>query len=301
MLKKQSQDTNRVLIADDDPVILDIVQTLVEREGYEAVTAQNGREAYRILHKDADFRAVIFDMVMPHLEGSDLLHQMQTEKRLSRIPVVIMSSSDDLKMLSKGIGTGAVAFVPKPFTPDQMRNVLRLVTLKSSESPKTPCPPIDSEAAARPIAKTIRVLLVEDNPGEAIVIESVLLNAAAKIPQLSRVAVSRASLLSEGIERILDGDVDIVFLDLSLPDSEGLDTLKRILEQDPGVPVVVLTGTEDRTFASQAMKLGAQDYLVKGRVSEPAMIRAVRYAFEVRQESPRFDLGGAEDETRVPR
>jgi DNA-binding NtrC family response regulator len=288
LLNQPSLNTNRVLIADDDPVILDIVQTLVEREGYEAVTAQDGREAYRILHKDSDFRALIFDMVMPHLEGSDLLHQMRTEKRLSRIPVIIMSSSDDLKMLSKGIGTGAVAFVPKPFTPDQMRNVLRLITLKDSGSPKLTGPPIETKDSTEPIAKTIKVLLIEDNPGEAIVIESVLLKAAAKIPQLAGVAVSRAGLLSGGIERIQDGDVDIVFLDLSLPDSEGLDTLERVLEQDPGVPVVVLTGTVDSWVASQAMKLGAQDFLVKGQVDEPGMIRAVRYAFEVRQESPRF-------------
>jgi DNA-binding NtrC family response regulator len=285
LLNQQPQNTNRVLIADDDPVILDIVQTLLESEGYEAVTAQNGREAYRILCKDSDFQAVIFDMIMPHLEGSDLLHQMQTDTRLSRIPVIIMSSSDDLEMLSKGIGAGAVAFVPKPFTPDQMRNVLRLVTLK--ESPKIPSPPIDPKTTGKPIAKTLKVLLIEDNPGEAIVIESVLLKAAAKIPQLSSIAISRAGLLSEGIERILDGDVDMVFLDLSLPDSEGLDTLKSILEPNPGVLVVVLTGSEDRTFASQAMKLGAQDYLVKGQVDEPGMIRAVRCAFEVRQESPR--------------
>lgn len=287
MLNRQSQNTNRVLIADDDHVILDIVQTLVESEGYEAVTAQNGREAYRILHKDADFRVLIFDMLMPHLEGSDLLHQMQTEKRLSRIPVIIMSASDDLKMLSKGIGTGAVAFVPKPFTPDQMRNVLRLITLRDT-SHKTPGPSIDTNTRGKPIARTIKVLLIEDNPGEAIVIESVLLKAAEKLPQLSGVAVSRAGLLSSGIERILAGDVDIVFLDLSLPDSEGLDTLRTILEQDPGVPVVVLTGTEDSMVASLAMKLGAQDYLVKGQVDEPGMIRAVRNAFEVRQESPRF-------------
>jgi FixJ family two-component response regulator len=79
-----------------------------------------------------------------------------------------------------------------------------------------------------------------------------------------------------------------VFLDLSLPDSEGLETLERILEQDPGVPVVVLTGSEDSTLARKAMKLGAQDYLVKGQVDEPGMIRAVRDAFEVRQASPRF-------------
>jgi DNA-binding NtrC family response regulator len=292
LLNPQSKNANRVLIADDDPVILDIVQTLVEREGYEAVTAQNGREAYRILHQDADFRAVIFDMVMPHLEGSDLLHQMQTEKRLSRIPVIIMSSSDDLKVLSKGIESGAVAFVPKPFTPDQMRNVLRLITLRDGEPPKTLRQPIDSKAPGKPIAKALKVLLIEDNPGEAIVIESVLLKAAAKIPQLSGVTLSRAGLLSGGIEQILKGDVDIVFLDLSLPDSEGLDTLNSVLEQDPGVPVVVLTGTEDKTFADRAMKLGAQDYLVKGKVDVSGMIRAVRYAFEVRQQSPSFDSAG---------
>jgi DNA-binding NtrC family response regulator len=289
MLNRQSPSSNRVLIADDDPVLLDIVQALVESEGYEAVTAQDGRDAYRILHKDADFRAVIFDMVMPHLEGSDLLRQMQTEKRLSRIPVIIMSSSDDLKILAKGIGAGAVAFVPKPFTPDQMRNVLRLITMKNSETPKTPRPPIETKATGERIAKTVRVLMIEDNPGEAIVIESALLKAASKIPQLSSVAVSRAGLLSAGIERILTGDIDIVFLDLSLPDSEGLDTLESILEIDPGVPVVVLTGTEDKWAASQALKLGARDYLVKGQVDERGMTQAVRFAFEVRQMSASFD------------
>jgi DNA-binding NtrC family response regulator len=287
MLNRLSPNTNRVLIADDDPVLLDIVQTLVESEGYEAVTAQDGRDAYRILNKDSDFRAVILDMVMPHLEGSDLLHQMQTEKRLSRIPVIIMSSSDDLKMLSKGFRGGAVAFVPKPFTPDQMRNVLRLITLKDSGIPKSPRPPVETKVPVERIAKPVRVLLIEDNPGEAIVIESALYKVAAKIPELSNVEVFCAGLLSGGIEQILAGDVDIVFLDLSLPDSQGLDTLRRILAQDSGIPVVVLTGTVDRAVARQAIKLGAQDYLVKGRVDEPGMIRAVRYALEARQESPR--------------
>jgi DNA-binding NtrC family response regulator len=272
MLYRHALESNRVLIADDDPVLLDIVQTLVESEGYEAVTAHDGRDAYRILHKDADFRAIILDMVMPHLEGPDLLYQMQTEKRLSRIPVIIMSSSDDLKLLAKGFGAGAAAFVAKPFTPDQMRNVLRLLTLKDSETAR--------------IAKPVRLLLIEDNPGEAILIQSMVLKAAAKIPQLPNVEVSRADLLSGGIERILAGEVDIVFLDLSLPDSEGLDTLRRILDQDPGVPVVVLTGTADGAVAGQAITMGAQDYLVKGAVDEPGMIRAVHDAFEASQKSP---------------
>jgi CheY-like chemotaxis protein len=261
---------------------------LVEREGYEAVIAQDGREAYRILHKDADFQTVILDMVMPHLEGSDLLHQMQTEKRLSRIPVIIMSSSNDMKLLSKGFGGGAMAFVPKPFTPDQMRNVLRLITLKDSGIPTSPHPPVETRVSVKRNAKPLRVLLIEDNPGEAIVIESVLYKVAAKIPELANVEVSCADLLSGGIERIRAGEVDIVFLDLSLPDSQGLDTLRRILARDPGIPVVVLTGTVDNAVARQALKLGAQDYLIKGRVDEPRMVRAVRYALGARQQSPQF-------------
>lgn len=134
MLYPLTQNANRVLIADDDPVILEIVQTLVEKEGYEAVIANNGREAYRILHDDADFRAVIFDMLMPHLEGSDLVYYLRAEKRLCQIPAIIMSCSDDAKVLSKGFQAGAVAFVPKPFTPEQMRNVLRLIIMNPGAS-----------------------------------------------------------------------------------------------------------------------------------------------------------------------
>ncbi|MEP6743346.1 MAG: response regulator [bacterium] len=107
-----------------------IGQTLVESEGYEVVTAQDGLQAFKILHNDSNFRAIILDMQMPHMEGSDLLRQMQTEKRLSRIPVLMMISSVDLKVLSGGFGPGAMAFIPKPFTPAQMRNTLRLIALK---------------------------------------------------------------------------------------------------------------------------------------------------------------------------
>jgi DNA-binding NtrC family response regulator len=285
LLNRPIQNTKRILIADDDPVILDIVQTLVECEGYDVVTALDGRDAYRILHKDSDFRAVILDMVMPHLEGSDLLHQMQTEKRLSRIPVIIMSSSDDFRVLSQGIGAGAVAFVPKPFTPDQMRNVLRLVTLRDHPSRNLSLFPVDPGTILKPAAKPVRVLLIEDNPGEAFVIKSTLLKAAAKTPYLSTIEILRAELLSGGIEQVLAGGVDVVLLDLSLPDSEGLSTLTTLLEQYAGVPIVVLTGTDDVTLASEAIKLGARGYLVKGQVDEPTMIRAVRDAFESKQAS----------------
>jgi DNA-binding response OmpR family regulator len=287
---QRSQDSNRVLIADDDPVILDIVQMLVEGEGFEVVTAQDGREAYRILHKDSDFRAVIFDMMMPHLEGSDLLRQMQTEKRLSRIPVIIMSASEDVKVMANSFEAGAVAFIPKPFTPDQMRNTLRM-TLEGGRvqtvlTSRIASPPILVPRPTDTAETTIKVLLIEDNPGEAIVIEAVLLKAVAKIPQLSTVQVSRVDLLSDGIKQLLIGGVDVVLLDLSLPDSEGLETLSTLLRQGTGIPVVVLTGTDDGAISSKALQLGAQDYLIKGQVDEVGMTRLVRHAFEAKQARP---------------
>ncbi|MFS8084425.1 MAG: response regulator [Acidobacteriota bacterium] len=275
MLNQPVQTTNRVLIADDDPVILDVVKTLVESEGYEVVTAQDGLEAYRILLNDSDFRAIILDMQMPYIEGADLLRQMQTEKRLSRIPVLMMSSSVDLNMLSSGFGPGAMAFIPKPFQPSQMRNTLRLIALKDNLAARAPRPSVDTKPAHKAASNSIKVLLIEDNPGEAIVIEVALLKAAAKVPRFANVEFSRAGLLSAGIERLLADDVDVVLLDLSLPDSEGLQTLSSLIAQNAGVPIVVLTGTEDGATGIKALKLGARDYLVKGQVGGPEIIRAV--------------------------
>ncbi|MEP6743347.1 MAG: response regulator [bacterium] len=126
--------------------------------------------------------------------------------------------------------------------------------------------------------------MIEDNPGEAIVIEAALLEGATKTLQRSKIEVSHAGLVSEGIERMRAGDIDVVLLDLSLPDSEGLETLLLLLEEDAGVPIVVLTGTDDCTVATDAMKLGAENYLVKGRVDALGIIGAIRDAVKGEQE-----------------
>jgi CheY-like chemotaxis protein len=284
MINQTHSSTKRVLVADDDPVVLDMVQVLAEREGFDVVTARDGREAYKVLHKDSDFQVVILDMVMPYLEGADLLDQMQTEKRLSRIPVIIMSASIDAKVESNSLAAGAAAFVAKPFVPDHLRRALRTVTRTGGSSNEPRLTSVETTSSNQP-TKTIKVLLIEDNPGEAIVIESVLLKVATEIAQLSRVEVLRAEQLSQGIERLGIGDIDVVLLDLSLPDSEGLATLTTILRENAVVRVVVLTGMDDARIAIKAMESGAQNYLVKGEVDELGIIRAVRHAFAAKQET----------------
>jgi CheY-like chemotaxis protein len=117
----------RVLVADDDPVMRHLVITMLKQQQYEAVVAKDGREAYRILQTDSQFSAAIFDMTMPFLEGLDLIRYMKSERRLMKIPVMMISAEQDLKLMASSFAAGATAFLPKPFTPDQLQSAIRML------------------------------------------------------------------------------------------------------------------------------------------------------------------------------
>jgi CheY-like chemotaxis protein len=125
--------TKRVLIADDDPVIRHLLTSAVISEGYSAVVVDDGRAAFRMLQSDADFTAALFDMRMPGLNGIDLIRHMRTEKRLQRIPVMLITAENDLKVMSESFAAGAVAFLSKPLTVDKLQNALRML-LRSAET-----------------------------------------------------------------------------------------------------------------------------------------------------------------------
>ena len=117
----------RVLVADDDPVVRHLVITMLKQREYETVVAKDGREAYRILQTDSRFSAAIFDMTMPFLEGLDLIRYMKSERRLMKIPIMMISAEQDLKLMASSFAAGATAFLPKPFTPDQLQGAIRML------------------------------------------------------------------------------------------------------------------------------------------------------------------------------
>jgi DNA-binding response OmpR family regulator len=127
MTSQTTQFTQRILIADDDPVMRHLLTSIVRKEGYEAVVVDDGREAYRILQSDADFKAGIFDMMMPHLEGLDIIRYMRTEKRLQRIPVMMISAERDLRLMARSFVAGATLFLTKPFNTEQFLTTLRIL------------------------------------------------------------------------------------------------------------------------------------------------------------------------------
>ncbi len=121
----------------------------------------------------------------------------------------------------------------------------------------------------------VNVLLVEDDPGHAYQIIRAL--ADTREPQFN---VERVSRLSEGLDRLSHGGVDVILLDLSLPDSQGLDAFSTLHARTPHIPMVLLTTTDDEELAVQAARQGAQDYLVKGEFHQQLMVRSLRNAVE---------------------
>lgn len=121
-----------------------------------------------------------------------------------------------------------------------------------------------------------RVLLVEDNRADARLIEELLREAEAGLD------LEWVTRLGEAAQRLNDSEpvIDAVLLDLSLPDSQGFETFASLSSQAPQVPIIMLTGIDDEQLAIQAVRGGAQDYLVKGRVDGELLARAVRYAIE---------------------
>lgn len=116
----------RVLVADNDPTTGRRLISIGEKEGYQVITVADGREAYRILKSDGDFQVAVFDMAMPQLEGVEIVRYMKTEKRLMRIPIVIVAGKQGLKLIAECFAAGAIAFLPKPFTTEQLRRTLRM-------------------------------------------------------------------------------------------------------------------------------------------------------------------------------
>lgn len=131
MSSENKTTSRRILVADDDPAILRLVTTIVEKEGYTVVTARDGREAYKLLQTDSDFLAGIFDVMMPHIQGPELVRYMRTEKRLMKIPVMMMTAEQNPKLSSDSFAAGAVVFLPKPFTTSQLQIMLRMLISKA--------------------------------------------------------------------------------------------------------------------------------------------------------------------------
>ncbi len=126
-----------------------------------------------------------------------------------------------------------------------------------------------------------KILLIEDNPADVRLVRELLLDVSGSLYGLVDVG-----LFSDGIGHLKNNDCDIVLLDLSLPDGMGIDMVTRLQSVVPETPIVMLTGLDDDQIALDAMRAGAQDFLIKGSFDGPMLARALRYAIERKRAQP---------------
>ena len=120
-----------------------------------------------------------------------------------------------------------------------------------------------------------RVLLIDDNPEDARLLREMLNEPGSHTTELTAV-----ECMSDAEKHLAEHAVDIILLDLGLPDAQGLEAVRRARAAAPRVPLVVLTGLDDESLAVQALQEGAQDYLIKGQIETRGLLRALRYAIE---------------------
>lgn len=123
--------------------------------------------------------------------------------------------------------------------------------------------------------KPIRILFIEDDPGNALLVFEMLNEGG-----LSKTEFRHVECMADAEKQLAMGGVDLILLDLGLPDAQGLGAVRRAQIAAPRVPLVVLTGLDDEFLATQALQEGAQDYLVKGQINARGLRRAMHYAVE---------------------
>ena len=148
------------------------------------------------------------------------------------------------------------------------------------------------DLSAAPTVEALRVLLVEDNPTDALMVEVALEEMSAPAPLLTHV-----ELLADAKQALKSQEFDVVFIDLNLPDGEGLGNFEQLHELMPDLPIIVLTGLSDESVAVAAIARGASDYLIKGEAPAALLERSIRYAIErKRNENGRLELVKAQIE-----
>lgn len=151
-----------------------------------------------------------------------------------------------------------------------------------------------SPIEASPIKADIRVLLIEDSAADARLMQEFL-----KGTLLYKFQLTHVERLGEALQRLQTSTYEVILLDLTLPDSDGLGSLERLLKKVLSVPIVVLTNTNNPDLALEAVRQGAQDYLVKRHMNHEVLVRSLRYAIERKQQAEALRVANEALEERV--
>lgn len=295
----------KILAVDDDPNALEVLAASLGEAGLDVLTATSGEEALRIVAK-ATPDLILLDLMMPDMNGHDLLRELKSNKETSDIPVVVITALDQVEEKERAIQGGADDFLAKPIARSELlirvRTFLKVKHLRQ-ELERTLLYLHELEAALhagassqekadpmRPPLATI--LIVEDELMERAIYADLLREHGYKVLSVPTGA--------QALELLQVKPVDVLMVDLVLPGVSGLDLIERVKTVTPETPVIVVTGHPSSHNVIAALKLGAFDFIVKGFKPE-VMLHSVKRALEKRRLELQHQALVADLKTKVDR
>ena len=270
-----------VLLVEDDEGDVDLVKEALrdKKMGVALNVVNDGAAALRYLRREGPYATVsrpdlvLLDLNLPRKSGQEVLRDMKNDKNLENIPVVVVSTSSAESDILNAYNAGANCYVTKPTGYRDFANTVSGVISFWSRAARR-----DTGDDPAPTQEVMNVLLIEDDDGDADLLQELL----EETKEASLFHFKRAEKLQAGLDVLAQGHyhVDLVLLDLFLPDSEGLVTFSKVQACASSVPVVILSGLSNETLAIETVRQGAQDYLVKGHVDGREVVRVMRYAVE---------------------
>lgn len=296
MITKPALD--QILLVEDSPT--DRLMTLEAFERYSLRDAvkvvEDGEQAMAYLRKEGRYhnaqrpRMILLDLNLPRKDGREVLAEVKADPELRAIPVVVLTTSAAGQDVADAYLEHANSYITKPvdfaeFTKtigELSKYWLEVVTLPPGNAQTSP-------PAATPtpvgIPNPLSILVLEDNPVDVLFLQDALSLDAGDTMKFD--VVTRAAELSGALRR---EHYDAIITDLGLPDSNGIETYRRVRTQAPHLPIIVLTGLADDHLGEKALQEGAEEYLIKDELTPRSLARAIRYAMERRATQERMFL-----------
>jgi two-component system cell cycle response regulator len=261
-----------ILLVDDDPGDVDMVKEAFKTSqmAFRFDVVEDGVKALNFLRRKSPYQdaatpdLLLLDINLPKKDGREVLKEIKADETLHSLPVIVLTTSDahtDL-VSTYGLDTSH-GYIIKPSSFAQFGPIVNAIE------------EVVKGKRAADGHFTLDLLLIEDDPGDAEWLQHML----SEDPRM-RFKMRCAPRLQAGLDAIAKDRPHLVLLDLALPDSQGLATFTKLHTFAPTLPVIVLTGLADDTLAVEAVRKGAQDYLVKGELDVRVLTRVIRYALE---------------------
>ncbi len=223
----------RILVAEDDPISLKLITSILTKNSFEVVPAKTGKEAMEVLTKDNQFDLLISDVMMPEMDGFTLVSTVKKDKALKRIPIIMCTAVSEQKAVLKALELGVCDYITKPIKAGML-----------------------IEKVSNAIANSHGAVLIVDD-------EEFLLDLLKRTLDRAGYKVIPANSAEQALQILETHKVSVIISDITMPGISGFDLLATVKEKKPHLPVLLMTGYGGEHSKAEVLAAGADGYITK--------------------------------------